>query len=72
MIFSGFFERGVGHSPAPTYGCLRHEADLLFLAIRKSVVPFSIGDVVAVLHGHDRHSLARALNLLGDTSDNPM
>ena len=65
VIFRDLFQGGAGHSSGATNRRPWHEADLFFFAICEGVVPFSVGDVVAVLHGHDRYNLARSLNLLG-------
>src|ERR1700678_751520 len=43
------------------------EGDLIALAVVDDIIPFAVGETVAVLYGDDGHNLARALDvLLGD------
>ena len=51
-------------SPLATQRVVRHERDAFALAEVDDVVVLAVPDVVAVLHGGDRHDLAGALDLL--------
>src|SRR5947208_4922467 len=65
VIFRDFFQSRAAHPSIPTHWRPWHEADLFFFAICDGVLPFPICNVVAVLHGTNRHNLARSLKLLG-------